>query len=141
MANARFLDTAEQYQSFLNPVVKANKLAVANLEKLVSFQVNAMQSYVELGLDWLKAAAEVSDPKSLQAFFSGQAEAANVVRQKLLDDAKALADLNAEFTAEFDKLVRDNVAELGDKTAKAADQAVKATKEATDEVAKVSKTA
>lgn len=141
MDNITFSNIFEQYQSFLNPVVKANKLTVASLEKLVSFQVAAWQSYVDLGLTQLKAAAEVNDPRSLQKFVSDQVEAANVMRQKWLDDARTFADLNTGFADEFGRLVRDNAAELNDKTASAADQAVKTTEQAADKVAKVSKSA
>lgn len=94
MDNITFSNIFEQYQSFLNPVVKANRLTVASLEKLVSFQVAAWQSYVDLGLTQLKAAAEVNDPRSLQKFVSDQVEAANVMPQKWLDDARTFADLN-----------------------------------------------
>lgn len=141
MDNITFSNVFEQYQSFLNPVVKTNKLTVANLEKLVSFQAAALQSYVDLGLKQLKAAAEVNDPKSLQKFVSDQVEATNVVRQKWLDDVRTLADLSTGFADEFGRLARDNAAELNDKTARAADQAVKTTEQAADKVAKVSKSA
>lgn len=117
MAN-EFANVFAQFQSFQAPVAKANKLAVANFEKLVGFQFNAFRSYVDLSVEQLKAASEVNDSKSLQDFLAGRAEVANVVRQKVLDDAKALADLNAGFLAEFSKLAEENVAEVSDKVAK-----------------------
>lgn len=116
MAN-EFANVFAQFQSFQAPVVKANKLAVANFEKLVDFQFNAFRSYVDLTVEQLKAASEVNDPKSLQDFLAGRVEVANVVRQKVLDDTKALADLNAGFLAEFSKLAEENVAEVSDKVA------------------------
>ncbi len=101
--------------TYTAPAVKANKLFVANLEKLAEFQLVALRSYTDLGLAQLKAAAEVSDAESLQAYLRGQVETANVVRQKLLDDAKALADLSAGFKAEFDKLVGETGSEFAQK--------------------------
>lgn len=141
MDNQPVSTVLEQYQSFLNPVVKANKLAVANLEKLMSFQVAAWRSYVDLGLDQLRATAEVNDPNSLQSFFSDQVKATDAVRQKWLDDTKAFVDLSTGFANEFGKLAQDNAVELNDQAAKAVGQVVKATQEATDEVAGVSKSA
>lgn len=123
MSNELLNKVLEQSQSFVAPVVKANKLAVANLEKLVAFQLNALESYVALGLDRLKAAAEVSDVNSLQAFVNGQVEAASVLRQKLIDDTQALVDLGTGFKAEFDKLAEENVAELNQKVGKAVKKA------------------
>lgn len=128
MANAPFVNIFEQSQDFVAPVVKANKQAVANLEKLVSFQVNALQSYADLGIERLKAAAEVNNPQDLQAFLKGQVEAANALRQKGQADAKALAELISGFQAEFNAQVQDNVAEVG---SKATEVTKKATRKAT----------
>ena len=60
----------------------------------------------------LKAAAEVTDLKSLQAFAADQVELAKSLGQKLMDDAKAYADLGAGVKAEFDKLAEEAAAEL-----------------------------
>lgn len=127
MSNDVFNTVIEQTQSYVAPVVKANKLAVTNLEKLVSFQFEAAQSYVDLGIRQLKAAAEVSNPQDLQSFFGSQVEFLNVLRQKLLDDTKAIADLSAGFKAEFDKLAEENVTELTEKATKVTRAAAKKT--------------
>ena len=94
----------EQTKTLGAPVVKANKLAVASLEKLVALQLSTLQSYTDLTIARLKAAAEVTDLKSLQAFAADQVELAKSLGQKLMDDAKAYADLGAGVKAEFDKL-------------------------------------
>jgi phasin family protein len=109
MPNDAMAKMSEQYQSFLAPVIKANKLTAANLETLVNFQMNALQSYVDMAINRMKAAAEISDPTSLQAFMASQAEAIAGLQQKLVDDAKTLGDLTARFKAEFDKLVQDSL--------------------------------
>ena len=61
---------SEQYQNFLAPVIKANKLSATNLEALVNFQMNALQSYVDMAMNRMKSAADISDPASLQAFLT-----------------------------------------------------------------------
>lgn len=99
-------------------VVKANKLAVANTEKLVAFQMGVLRAYVDLGLSRLKAASEVSDLKGLQAFYADQVELAKVVSQKLVADSKALTELGAGFKADFDALSKDFAAELAPVVAK-----------------------
>lgn len=119
MNNELFSKVAGQYEAFLAPMVKANRLAVSNYEKLVTFQMGALRSYVELGMERLKAAAQVSDLQGYQAFLNDQVQVAGVVRQKLLDDAKALADLGAGFKADFDTLVKESAATMN-KAAKAA---------------------
>lgn len=117
MSNEVFGKLFEQYEPVLAPVVKANKLAVANLEKLVNFQFEALRSYADLGLNQFKAAAEVSDVTSLQGFYASQVDAFNVLRKKVLDDAQALVDLSTGFKAEFDKLAKDSVVEFAPKSA------------------------
>lgn len=102
----------KQSQAVVASVVKANQLTVANLEKLVDFQLAAVQSYVDLGVSRLKAAAEVSNVNGLQAFYADQVKTAEALRQKLVDDSKALAKIGAEAKAEFNKLAQENYAGL-----------------------------
>lgn len=117
-------------EQLVQPMVKANKLAVTNFEKLVSFQMNAMQTYVDMGLEQLKAAAEVNSPQSFQSFWSKQVEMSNVLRQKVLDDTKALVDLSNGMKDEFTKLAEDNVQEISQAAPKAASKATEAAKKA-----------
>lgn len=109
MANEALTKISEQYQTFLNPVIKANKLSAANLEALVNFQLSTLQSYIDLAIGRLKAAANIENPESLREFLTGQAEAIASLQQKLLDDSKALTDLTTRFKADFDKLVQESL--------------------------------
>ncbi len=101
--------TAEQYQNLLAPIIKANKLSAANLETLVNFQMSALQSYVDMAIGRMKAAAEISDPASLQTFMTSQIEAIASLQRKFTDDARILGELTARFKAEFDQLARDSL--------------------------------
>ena len=109
MTHDAMIQIPEQYRDLLAPVIKANKLSAANLETLVNFQMSALQSYVDMAINRMKAAADISDPASLQAFMTSQAEAIASLHRKLMDDSKVLADLTARFKAEFDKLVQDSL--------------------------------
>jgi phasin family protein len=106
---ANFTKMSTQYQNFLGPMIKANKLSAANLEMLVNFQMSTLQSYVDMAMGRMKAAAEISDPSSFQAFMSSQAETIASLNQKFMDDSKALADLMAKFKAEFDQLAQESM--------------------------------
>jgi len=128
MDNEQLSDLFKQSQSFLTPLVKTNRLAVANFEKLVAFQMNTLQSYMDFSIDRLKAAAEVDSPERLQEFLTGQFEAVAVLGQKLLDDSKALAELSTELSDEFSQQAEKNINEVTDKTGKAADKVVAATR-------------
>jgi phasin family protein len=103
---ANFTKMSSQYQNFLAPMIKANKLSAANLEMLVNFQMSTLQSYIDMAMTRMKAAAEINDPPSLQAFINSQAENMARLNQKFMDDSKALGDLMGRFKAEFDKLAQ-----------------------------------
>ena len=109
MSNDMLAKMSEQYQNFLSPVIKANKLSAANLEALVNFQMSALQSYVDMAMTRMKAAAEISDPASLQTFLTSQAETISSLNQKFMEDTKALGDMMGRFKAEFDKLVKESL--------------------------------
>lgn len=113
MSNDTLSKMSEQYQNFLAPVIKANKLSATNLEALVNFQMSSLQSYVDVAMNRMRAAADISDPTSLQVFLTSQAEVISSLNQKVMDDAKALADLTTRFKADFDKLVQDTLATRG----------------------------
>lgn len=124
--NEIFANAFEQAKPFLASAVKSNKLAVANLEKVVALQLSSLQSYVDLGVNQLKEAAEISDPQSLQAFYDKQLKAAETLRQKLVADSKALVELSVGAKAELDDLAKENLAELQKKTAEVVNLAKKA---------------
>jgi len=108
MTHDAMTQLSEQYRDLLAPVIKANKLSAANLETLVNFQMSALQSYVDMAINRMKAAADISDPTSLQDFLTGQVETIASMQRKFVEDAKILSELVARFKAEFDKLAQDS---------------------------------
>jgi phasin family protein len=84
-------------KSYPIPWVKANKLFAENLEKMMKFQMNALKSYLDIGLNQMRAAAEITDMHSFQDFCKRQAQIAQTVQYKMLNDVKALSDMNAGF--------------------------------------------
>ncbi len=109
MTNDMLAKMSSQYQNLMGPALKANKLSAANLEALVNFQMSALQSYMDMAMARMKAAADISDPASLQAFLTSQAETISSLNQKFMDDSKALSDLMGRFKAEFDKLIKESL--------------------------------
>ncbi len=100
-----------------NPLIKANKLFIENLEKMLVFQMNSMKSYFDIGINQLRAAAEISDLESLQDFCARQAEIAQTVQRKLLNDARIMADMAARFKTEMDSLTQTTLEETLPKAA------------------------
>ena len=115
----QYFNPFEPSQGFLAPLVKTNQLAVANLEKLANLQMKILQSYVDLGLACLKAAAQVHDSASQQAFYTSQFEAAANLPQKWIDDTQAFSTLGAEFQDECSAQAKATVEEWTDEAKEA----------------------
>ena len=112
-----FNKALETPQVLPEPVVKTNKLLVENLEKMMVFQMNALKSYLDIGLNQMRAAAEITDLQTLQDFCKRQAEIAQTVQQKLMNDAKAMSDMTNRFKVEMDGLAKSTLEEVLPKAA------------------------
>ncbi len=99
-----------QFGELLAPARKLNALLLDNAEKLSSFQLEAMRSYLDLSLSQVRGALEVNDIQSLQAYVGNQSKVAETFGQKLSEDASNLAHMGKEFGAEVQKLAQENVA-------------------------------
>ena len=106
-----------QFAALTAPAKKFNTLAVANLEKLTDLQLNAARAYVEIGVEQMRAALNVSDAKSLQDYVAGQSKVAKTVSEKLTADTTALVELSKNFGSEVQKLAQESVASLNVKAA------------------------
>lgn len=107
----------ETQQTLPEPLVKANKLLVESMEKVMVFQMNALKSYMDIGLNQMKAAAEITDAKSLQDFYARQAEIAKTVQQKMMSDAKAISDMATRIKVEMDGLTKATLEDVLPKAA------------------------
>ena len=98
-----------QPEKVLAPMQQFAELSLSNTEKLLALQMEMTQSYIRLGVEQMKALFEVKDAESLQAFVNSQADVAKNVGEKMIADAKAVADLGAEFNAETQKLTQESL--------------------------------
>ena len=96
-------------EKVLAPMQRLAELSLSNSEKLFALQMEITQSYIRLGVEQMKALFEVKDAESLQAFVNSQDDVAKNVGEKMIADAKAVADLGAEFNAETQKLTRESL--------------------------------
>lgn len=98
-----------QAEKFMAPAQQFARLSLSNAEKMYALQLEIAQSYVDLGVEQMKALIEVKDPESLQAFVTKQVDVARNVSEKLLADAQAVADLGNSFNNESQKLARESL--------------------------------
>lgn len=117
--NTEILSTlTEQSRHLLSPILQLNQLAIANTEKLATLQLASFERYAKLGLiQWKAAALALGDPQNLQAYLVKQGKLLKIVGEKLLADAKLVAQLGAEFSAEVQQVIQGGVAAVTPKAA------------------------
>lgn len=116
---------AEQAKTMYAPMSKFNTLVVGNMEKMTEFQLNAIKSYADLGLDQMKKASDVKDAESMRAFTASQAEVASSLNKKIMDDAKALSDMAMDFKTQVETLMEEARSSAAATTTTAAKPAAK----------------
>jgi phasin family protein len=94
-----FPSSFKRFQSVMVPLTQTNKVAVNNLDRLVNFQVDVWRSYIDFGMDRLKAAAEIRDMDSLGNFIARQWEATGHLFNKMVHDSQRLVQLGTDMSA------------------------------------------
>lgn len=99
------------------PIFKANRLFIENLEKMLIFQMNSLKTYFDISINQLRAAAEITDLESLRDFYKRQVEIAQTMQCKLLNDARVMANMAVRFKTEMDNLAQITLEETLPKAA------------------------
>ncbi|WP_193222310.1 phasin family protein [Alkalilimnicola sp. S0819] len=104
-----FNNGTAQFENLFAPARKFNSALVDHLEKLTRFQLETAKSYADMSVEQLRAALEVNDVDSLQAYVSKQSGVASTLSKKLGEDANTLAGLGKDFAQELQQLTQENV--------------------------------
>lgn len=104
-------------QAWPEPLIKANKVMIDNVEKMLLFQMNTLKSYCDIGINQLRAAAEITDPHSLQDFCKRQAEIVQTLQCKFMNDTRILSAMAAGFKTEIEGLTRNTLERTWSKAA------------------------
>jgi phasin family protein len=94
------------FQTFPIPSLRANELCINYLEKLMDLQISSLRFYVDLGIAQLKEAAAIKNIEDIQTYFNNQHEVMSSLSEKIMSDARLMADLSADFRADFDELAQ-----------------------------------
>ncbi|MFL0806785.1 MAG: phasin family protein [Oceanobacter sp.] len=97
----------EQTKTMYAPMTKFNSLFVENMEKMTDFQLNAIKSYAEMGLDQMKKASEVQDAEGMRTFTATQAEATSALNKKIMEDAKTFSDMAMDFKTQVESIMEE----------------------------------
>ncbi len=101
---------SEQMKSQYQPWMQLNALWLSNLEKVTDFQLNAINSYSQIGLEQVKKAIEIDGIEDLQEFASEQSSITESLNEKILDDSKALTELTQEFFGNAESIWQSSLA-------------------------------
>ena len=99
----------DQSKSFMPPVQKLKDLAIANVEKLVAFQVESVRSYADLGVAQWKEASKVNDPESFMDYLAKKSEHMFRVGDQAMADANKACQLGVDFVSDSQKMAQESV--------------------------------
>ena len=94
-------------QTLPEPLIKANKLFIENVEKMLLFQMNSLKTCFDISINQLRAAAEITDLDSLRDFYQRQMDIAQTLQCKLLNDARIMRNMAARFKTEMESLTQN----------------------------------
>jgi phasin family protein len=97
----------QQFEPVVGAVQEFNKLSLNHLEKVVNLELSNLRAYTDLGLANLRAGAEVRNVENFKNYTARQGELAQTLGNKLVEDTKTLAELNAQFNVDALKLVQE----------------------------------
>lgn len=117
MNNEMISTITEQTRNVFTPAQEFTRLIFSNTEKLVALQLASVQSYSELGFANLKELVEINDVDAFKDYMGKHMEFLKQVNERFVDDAKAVAELGNEFTAEVHKIGQESVKAASEKAA------------------------
>ncbi len=113
-----------QLEQAMQPARKFQSAVVNHMAKVTDFQMEALKTYSELGLDELRALHKVEDGDSLQAYVSKHTELMKAVSEKLSGDMTTLMQMQRGFGEELQKLAQESLEKAGESARKQTRQAV-----------------
>ena len=109
MKDNRLTFWTESAQPAVETLRALNQLTVASLEKTINVQLDSLRAYADLTINQLKAGIEINDLSDLKDYAIRQNDLVKVVNDKLVKDARTLAEIGAQFNADALKLVQSQV--------------------------------
>lgn len=100
---------SEQAEKNLTPFHQYNRLMAKHVEQMTQLQLNAINSYGELGLAQFKAAGDIHDMPSLMAFNGQQVATLTKLSQQLSEDSHKVQEIARAFKADVDKLAAESL--------------------------------
>lgn len=103
---------SESFGPLVEPVTKANRFMVSQVEKAVALGLDSLRAYIDLGVAQVKVALKVNDPHGLHEFADSQFAVLSFVGHRMLDDGRALNEWGMESCHQAHLLARKSMVSL-----------------------------
>jgi len=97
-------------EKFVAPLQELGALNVANIEKLISLQVEAFEEAAKTAVESLKKAAAVKDLEGAKGYFTSQSEVVKQSVESAVARSKSVAEIAQAYPASVKKIVDKAVA-------------------------------
>jgi len=94
-----------QIEKLMAPVQELAELHIANIEKLVSLQLEGIEEGAKAGIESLKKAVSVKDIDAARNYLAGQTEVVKAAVESATARAKTMAELAQSYQASVKKIV------------------------------------
>ena len=98
-----------QAAKYFEPVREINTLALENVEKLLDIQLKSINDTTRLGLEQLKAAADIKDVDGLKKYLTDQAEMVKSLGERFVKDGQSALELGVSYTDKVQQLVAETI--------------------------------
>lgn len=112
-----FNKAMETPQNLPESLIKINKLFIGNMESVLTFQMNVLKSYLDISVNQMRAAAEITDLESLQDFYKRQMEITQTIQKKLMNDTRRMSKMATRFQTEIEHLTQATLDDILPKVA------------------------
>jgi len=119
MFDAMLKASPMDYKAMMAPVQQFNTMMLDHTAKLVEFQVSAIKTYSDLGMQQMRAMAGIKDVDTLQSFVSSQSSMVKALSEKMNSDANTLVNFSKDFSDDVQKLAQNSASTVA-KASKAA---------------------
>ena len=100
------------YEKFVAPLQELGALNVANIEKLVSLQLEGIEEIANAGVDALKKATAVKDVEGAKSYYTGQTEVARSIIENAVARSKSAVEIAQVYPTSVKRIV-DNALAIG----------------------------
>ncbi len=96
-----------QFDKLVEPIKEINELAVKNFETVTDMQLKTAEENARIGIEQIKSAAAVSDAEGWKNYLKIQAEVAQQFNERLLENARSVAELGNAYNNELQRIVKE----------------------------------